>query len=114
MRTSAAQASLHAVRPAAMMRPQLTQAERDLFVVLCHFAIESRAELIRAETLPFSEFGEEDWERCLSVIQKLEVLAPPEDCIDTNSDPPPARKHEGIKKAFADIAWAKERTSSRE
>ncbi len=60
------------------MRPQLTLDERNLFVVLCRFVLEARPLLVEDYPEPFSYFMPEDWERCESVIYKLDDLGPKE------------------------------------
>lgn len=57
-----------------MVRPHLTQAERNLIVTLCQFITEERRALEAAYPLPFDDFGSEDWERVDSIILKLDTL----------------------------------------
>jgi hypothetical protein len=58
------------------MRPQLTLDERNLFVELCQFVLEAKTLLVDDYPEPFSYFKTEDWERCQSVIYKLDALGP--------------------------------------
>jgi len=59
-----------------MRHHTLTQAERDLIVVLCRYAMENRSALQRQRVPPFEDLTAEDWNRLPSIAYKLDQWTP--------------------------------------
>jgi hypothetical protein len=73
-----------------MVRPHLTQAERDLIATLCEFLTENRRNLLNIFPCPFADFTEENWSQVQSITAKLTQLELPE---PPNRNPPPTDLH---------------------